>query len=53
MNSTNDDADPDPPSIPEQYRARDTDDGRIEIYDSENENAWIRSDYTLEFARPS
>ncbi|WP_435332915.1 DUF7331 family protein [Haloarchaeobius sp. TZWWS8] len=53
MNRTNDTADPEPPSIPDQYRARDTDDGAVEIYDSENEEAWIRSDYTLEVARPN
>jgi len=54
MNSTNDDASTaDPPEIENRFSARDTDDGSVEIYDEENTDAWIRSDYTLELGRPS
>jgi|GEM_PF-1100772 hypothetical protein len=54
MDSKNDDATTaDPPEIANRFRARDADDGSVEIYDEENENAWIRSDYTLELGRPS
>jgi hypothetical protein len=54
MNSTNDEATTaDPPEIPTRFCARDADDGSVEIYDEENANAWIRSDYTLEIGRPS
>lgn len=55
MDSTNDDAQktPDPPALADRYKARDADDGSVEIYDSKNEEAWIRSDYTLVLSRPS
>jgi hypothetical protein len=54
MNSTNDEATTDdPPEIANRFCARDADDGSVEIYDEENTDAWIRSDYTLELGRPS
>ncbi|MCT9096869.1 hypothetical protein [Haloarchaeobius sp. HME9146] len=53
MNSTNSDSEPSPPDINNRYRARDTGDGHVEIYDSKKEDAWIRSDYTLDLARPN
>ncbi|SNZ04078.1 hypothetical protein SAMN06269185_0443 [Natronoarchaeum philippinense] len=30
-----------------QYRGRETDDGDIEIYDADNDDAWIISDTTM------
>jgi len=54
MNSTNDEASTaDPPEIANRFSARDADDGSVEIYDEENTDAWIRSDYTLELGRPT
>lgn len=55
MDSTNDETTTtnDPPEIANRYRARDAPNGIVEIYDEENDNAWIRSDYTLEIERPN
>lgn len=32
---------------PGRYQGRETDSGDIEIYDAENDDAWIRSDTTM------
>lgn len=55
MDSTNDDEQktPDPPALADRYKARDADDGSVEIYDTKEEEAWIRSDYTLVLRRPN
>lgn len=53
MNSVNDTTQDGPADIDTRFRARESDDGRVEIFDSENEDAWIRSDYTLEVAGPN
>jgi hypothetical protein len=52
MDSINDDSDFGLPTVSNRFRARDTGDGHVEIYDSENEDAWIRSDLTLDVGRP-
>jgi len=54
MDSTNDeDTTADPPEIATRFNARDAENGSVEIYDEENDQAWIRSDYALELGRPS
>ena len=53
MNSANDTSTDGPQAIDTRFRARESDDGRVEIFDSENEDAWIRSDYALEVAGPN
>ena len=54
MDSTNDEATTaDPPEIATRFNARDAENGSVEIYDEENDQAWIRSDYALELGRPS
>lgn len=53
MNRANDTTQDGPTAIDTRFRARESADGRVEIFDSENEDAWIRSDYTLEVAGPN
>jgi hypothetical protein len=54
MNGTNDESsNADPPALADRYKARDADDGSVEIYDAKNDAAWIRSDYTLVLDSPN
>lgn len=40
----------DPDTLPGQYGIDSLDDGSIRIYDTANDDAWIRSDTTLDIA---
>ncbi|WP_435347333.1 DUF7331 family protein [Haloarchaeobius sp. HRN-SO-5] len=53
MNRANDTSKDDPPEIATRFRAREVDDETVEIYDEENDDAWIRSDRALELEQPN